>query len=83
MFIKLIYADFHNLSQFSLSPNTKKIPGCYVSRCIVGSRGGNIVSGARAGVAGEACTYVYLYWFTFIIVRPAQWQPRKNDPLDY
>ena len=26
--------------------------------------------------------YVYLYWFMFI-VRPAQWQPRKNDPLDY
>ena len=63
--------------------NTKKTPGCYVSRCIVGSCGGNIVSGARAGVTGEACTYVYLYWFTFIIVRPAQWQPRKNDPLDY
>ena len=63
--------------------NTKKIPGCYVSRCYVGSCGGNIVSGARAGVTGEACTYVYLYWFTFIIVRPAQWQPRKNDPLDY
>ena len=40
-------------------------------------------SGARAGVTGEACTYLYLYWFTFIIVRPAQWQPRKNDPLDY
>ena len=63
--------------------NTKKIPGCYVSRCCVGSYGGNIVSGARAGVTGEACTYVYLYWFTFIIVRPAWWQPRKNDPLDY
>ena len=63
--------------------NTKKIPGCYVSRCIVGSRGGKIVSDARAGVTGEACTYVYLYWFMFIIVRPAQWQPRKNDPLDY
>ena len=62
--------------------NTKKIPG-YVSRCYVGSCGGNIVSGARAGVTGEACTYVYLYWFTFIIVQPAQWQPRKNDPLDY
>ena len=63
--------------------NTKKIPGCYVSRCYVGLCGGNIVSGAWAGVTGEACTYVYLYWFTFIIVRPAQWQPRKNDPLDY
>ena len=63
--------------------NTKKKPGCYVSRCYVGSCGGNIVSGARAGVTGEACTYVYMYWFTFIIVRPAQWQLRKNDPVDY
>ena len=26
----------------------------------------------RAGVTGEACTYVYLYWFTFIILRPAR-----------
>ena len=40
--------------------NTKKIPGCYFSRCYVGSCGGNIASGARAGVTGEACTYVYL-----------------------
>ena len=61
--------------------NKKKIPGCYVSRCYVGYCGGNIVSGARAGVTGEACTYVYLYWFTFIIVRPVQWQPRKKRPI--
>ena len=27
--------------------NTKKIPGCYVSRCYVGSCGGNIVSGVH------------------------------------
>ena len=71
------------MSQILAIANTKKIPGCYISRCYVGSCGGNIVSGVRAGVTGEACTYVYLYWFTFIIVRPAQWQPRKNDPLDY
>ena len=63
--------------------NKKKIPGCYVSRCYVGSCGGNIVSGARAGVTSEAWMYMYVYlnWFTFIIVRPVQWQPRKNDPF--
>ena len=63
--------------------NKKKIPGCYISRCYVGSCGGNIVSGARAGVTSEAWMYMYVYlnWFTFIIVRPVQWQPRKNDPF--
>ena len=75
--------DFVGATWILAIANTEKIPGCYVSRCYVGSCGGNIVSGTWVGVTGEACTYVYLYWFTFIIVRPAQWQPRKNDPLDY
>ena len=70
--ILLVITKFQLNSPILAIANTKKIPGCYVSRCYVGSCGGNIVSGARAGVTGEACTYVYLYWFTFIMmVRPA------------